>query len=506
MTRPAAPDPLGFLFAMPLSKSASADSLQRQLYHRIKEAILDGRLPAGSKIPSSRRLAEDLQVSRNTVLIALEHPGAEGYMASDRKATRVTQVAIHVAAPAQALPAPVTDVAVSRRLLGIQPQAQRVDMGAALRPGVPALSHFPLASWHSALSRAIKTSLGSGLNYGNPAGHMALRTAIARHLALSRGVRCEPAQVVLTEGAHEALGLCVRLLTNPGDTAWVEDPGYRGAKTAMSAGDLHIVPRPTDAQGMVFSARDWHVQPPRLVYTTPSHQYPTGVVMSVARRLELIAHARAHGAWIVEDDYDSEFRHSGEPVAAMQGLVADAPVVYVGSFSKTMFPSLRLGFLVLPEALLSATQGSLREMLRGGHVHEQLAMADFIESGHYARHLRKMRRLYRDRQAALRQAITAHLPVPHTIEGGQCGMQITLCLPPAYRDADIVDAAQEHGIAPTPLSSLSLRKRPQDNGLVLGYGNTSAELFESSVRRLAQLMQVLHQQHAQGPSRLQRRG
>lgn len=503
MTTP--PPPYGAsstLFTAPLSRDAGAASLQRQLYHRIKDAILDGRLAAGSKLPSSRRLADELQISRNTVVIALEHLAAEGYVAAERKSLRVSQVAAPArpsqpapqaaspAGPAAAPPASPAPVAISRRLLGITPLVPRMDMGAALRPGVPALDHFPLTQWHATLSKVIRSTRKDSLNYGNPAGHMALRRAIASHLALSRGVRCDPAQVILTEGAHEALGLCVRLLTNPGDTAWIEDPGYRGARTALSAGDLHIVPQRTDAQGMVWSPQDWLAHPPRLVYTTPSHQYPTGVVMSVARRLALIAQAQAQGAWIIEDDYDSEFRHSGEPVAAMQGLVAGAPVVYVGSFSKTMFPALRLGFLVLPGPLLSATQGSLREMLRGGHVHEQLAMADFIDSGHYARHLRRMRRLYRDRQAALRATLAEHLHVPHVVEGGHCGMQIAVRLPPDYRDTDTVHAAQEHGILPTPLSLLSLRRQPQDNGLLLGYGNTSAEVFEPAVRKLSQLMQA----------------
>jgi GntR family transcriptional regulator/MocR family aminotransferase len=214
-------------------------------------------------------------------------------------------------------------------------------------------------------------------------------------------------------------------------------------------------------------------------------------VLSIARRLDLIAQARLHGAWIIEDDYDSEFRHTGEPIGAMQGLVDDAPVLYVGTFSKTMFPSLRLGFLVLPAQLMSAVQAPLEEMLRGGHRHEQLAMADFIESGQFSRHLGRMRRLYRDRQQALRLALNKHFKVPHEIDGGYCGLHLTVRLPERYDDRRIATEALRHRIAPTPLSGFALQPMPLDNGLVLGYGNTPAELFEPLVKRLSQLARAV---------------
>ena len=473
------------LFETPLATQPAAEPLQRQLHQRLKHAILDGRLAPGSRLPGSRALAEGLAISRNTVTAAYEHLAAEGYVQQDRQGTRVATLS----RPAR--PRPVRNAAVApltaRRLAQIQPTAQRADASSALRPGVPALSHFPLAAWRRAYDQAIRRAGTSALGYGHPTGEPALRTSIARHLAIARGVRCEPAQIVITEGTQEALALCVRLLTNPGDTAWVEDPGYRGAKVAMQGGDLRIVPMRVDAEGLVVAEDDWKSQPPRLVYTTPSHQYPAGAVLTVARRLDLIIQARRAGAWIIEDDYDSEFRHAGEPIGAMQGLVPQAPVLYVGSFSKTMFPSLRLGFLVLPEALVMELQTPLQEMLRGGHRYEQLAMAEFVESGQFSRHLGRMRRLYRGRQQALREALTRYLRVPHTIEGGYCGLHLTVRLPACYPDKVIAEAAQRYGIAPTPLSTFALQPLLQDNGLVLGYGNTSAELFEPLVQRLSQL-------------------
>jgi GntR family transcriptional regulator/MocR family aminotransferase len=470
---------LQVLLESPMARDRGAMPLQRQLHHRIKTGVLDGRLAPGCRLPGSRALAEALSISRNTVTAAYDLLAAEGFLQLDRKGTRVAELSRPALCSRTEDTPPAPPVA--SRVALILPSA-RSDTGAgALRPGVPALSQFPLGAWHRALDRTIRRAGVSSLGYGDPLGEPGLRSAIARHLGVARGVRCAPEQVVITEGAQEALSLCVRLLANPRDTAWIEDPGYRGAKAAMHAGDLHMVPVRVDGEGVVVPEAAWTSQPPRLIYTTPSHQYPTGAVLGASRRLALIAKAREHGAWIIEDDYDSEFRHAGESIGAMQGLVAQAPVLYVGTFSKTMFPSLRLGFLVMPEALLTQTRTALQEMLRGGHRHEQLALAEFIESGQYLRHLGRMRRLYRERQ---------HLSVPHVIGGGYSGMHLTVRLPPCYPDREVVDSARRLGIAPAPLSSFALRPLPEDNGLVLGYGNTSAELFERLIRRVSQLVEA----------------
>ena len=469
----------------PLDRAPGAAPLQRQLHQRLKDAILRGSLAAGSRLPGSRALADALAVSRNTVTAVYELLAAEGYLQPDRQGTRVAPLArAPRAAAARAVP-PMADVA--RRLARIH-AAARSDHALALRPGVPALAHFPLADWRRALDRAITSAGPAALGQGDPLGEPALRAAIARHLGVARGVRCDPAHIVVTEGAHEALSLCARLLANPGDTVWIEEPGYRGAHAAMQAADLDVQALRVDADGLAASDADWATRTPRIVYTTPSHQYPTGAVLSAARRLALIANARRHGAWIVEDDYDSEFRHAGEAIGAMQGLVPHAPVLYVGSFSKTLFPSLRIGFLALPEALAPRVAAPLGELLRSGHRHEQLALAGFIESGAYGRHLGRMGRLYRERQRALREALSRHLRVPHRIDGGRGGLHLLVRLPAAYPDRAIVQAALGRGMGPQALSTFATRPAATDNGLVLGYGNTSAELFEPLVRRLARLV------------------
>jgi GntR family transcriptional regulator/MocR family aminotransferase len=333
--------------------------------------------------------------------------------------------------------------------------------------------------------RALRRTGHELLAYGDPLGERTLRASIARHLAVTRGVRCAPEQIVITEGAQGAIALCAQLLTNPGDTVWVEEPGYRGARSAMQAADLDVVPMPVDAEGLRADDADWAERTPRLVYTTPSNQFPTGAVLSISRRLALLEAARRHRAWIIEDDYDSEFRHTGEPIGALHGLAADSPVVYLGSFSKTMFPALRIGFLVLPDALLAAVRAVLPEMLRGGTRHVQLALADFIETGEYGRHLGRMRRLYRDRRRLLLAALGDAFSVPHEVEGGPCGLHLTLRLPARYPDRAIVAAAREHGIGPFPLSGFSIATAPADNGLVLGFGNTSADAFAPMLRTLS---------------------
>ncbi|RIQ18200.1 PLP-dependent aminotransferase family protein [Bordetella avium] len=476
-------DALTHLVLLDAPLSARAMPLQRQLQQRLKSAILEGRLAPGTRLPASRTLAESLSISRNTVSIAYEHLAAEGYLLADRQGTRVA--ALSRQRPSAERRDTQEKPQLARRLDSLLRTPRSTAAYLALRPGQPALSHFPLAAWRRSLDRATRRGGSDALAYGEPAGEAELRASIARYLGVARGVHCLPEQVIITEGTQEALALCVRLLADPGDIAWIEDPGYRGAKTAFFAGDLDVRPKPVDAEGLHVQAKDWAEAPPRLIYVTPSHQYPSGGVLPAARRLDLIAQARRHRAWIIEDDYDSEFRHHGEPIAAMQGMTPHSPVVYIGSFSKTMFPSLRIGFVVLPERLVDATQVAVAELLRGGHRYEQLALADFIESGEFSRHLGRMRRLYRERQQALRAALTRHLDIEHRVLGGQCGLHLTLHLAEGYDDQHIAASAPAHGMQPQALSSFGLTAR--QTGLVLGYGNTAAEMFDPLARRLAQL-------------------
>ncbi|WYX24761.1 PLP-dependent aminotransferase family protein [Achromobacter xylosoxidans] len=505
MTEPAA------LLSSPLARGPGALPRQRQLIQRLKQAILAGQLPAGGKLPASRVLADELRISRNTVLIAYEQLTAEGYVIADRQGTRVAPLSAAAASAAKQATRRAAEQAARpapgrprdrrpgpRRPSFAPPPACRASSRrapqrwlAAAHARHPALTQFPISAWRRAQDRALQAAPAATLGYGPPVGEPALREAIAQYLRVSRGVNCDASRIVITEGAQGALALCVQLLTNPGDTAWLEEPGYRGAKSAFHAGDLNVVAMRVDADGLAINEDDWLTRPPRLIQATPTHQYPTGAVLSLARRLDLLERARRAGAWIIEDDYDSEFRHQGEPIAAMQGLLPDAPVLYVGTFSKTMFPALRLGFLVLPQAIAGPAMPSIVEMLRGGHRLEQLTMAAFIENGQFSRHLGRMRRLYRERQAALREALAQHLGIDHEVLGGHSGLHLTVRLPPDVPDRAVVEQARRLGMNPNALSTFAITPQPQDNGLVIGYGNTSADRYPALVRQLGKLAAAL---------------
>ncbi|WP_350261499.1 PLP-dependent aminotransferase family protein [Pantoea sp. BJ2] len=459
-------------------------TLQQQLFQRIKQAILTGKLAAGTRLPATRQLALDLAVSRNTVIAVWAQLQAEGFLLSDRQGSRISNMA---QLPQETQPPASSEIVLSPRIAQLRSSHRTLSQEMALRPGVPSLAHFPLAQWRRALNRVMLHQPQQLLGYGDPLGERTLRAALAQHLALARGVRCTPEQIVITEGAQQALTLCVALLSSPGDIGWVEEPGYRGAKAAMRLGDMHIEPIAVDAQGLAPQPQDWQQRPPRLIYTTPTHQYPTGAIMSAPRRLALLAAARQQQTWIIEDDYDSDFRYSGEPIAAMQGMTQPTPVIYVGSFSKTLFPALRLGFMVLPPQLVAPLRPALHELLRGGNRPEQQALALFLRSGDFSRHLSKMRRLYRQRQATLRQALQQTFGAQVPLLGGECGMHLVLSLAADQNDMALVDRLIQSGYAPGALSGFYLGEQKQQ-GLVLGYGNTSTSQITAGIAQLARLL------------------
>lgn len=468
-----------------LRAKKNALPMQRRLYDLLRQAILEGRLPAGSALPASRVLAQDLGLARNSVIHAYEQLAAEGYVQANRQGTVVAALpgrrGLAVASSAPALAMTPTLSARVQSLNRCRPAEQEL---LPFMPGIPALDAFPVASWRRLLNAAWRDQGPDMLSYRPAMGELELRQAIATHVRASRGVVCGVDQVIVTGGTQDSLGLCAHALADAGQRAWIEHPGYGGARVALQAAGLRVVPVPVDEQGLAPTPTLWRRQPPRLIYTSPSHQYPLGSVLSLARRLALIEQAQATGAWILEDDYDSEFRHDGPPLAAMQGLMPNAPVVYLGTFSKSMFPALRLGFIVVPAATADRWHGVVGELARRGQSAEQAALAAFINEGHFTQHLRKMRQLYAQRQAALRAALVRHWPWPCQVLGGACGLHLVLTLPDDIADVQAAAAALDKGLSPRPLSAYGTGGLPR-NGLVMGYANTPAEQMDARVRQLA---------------------
>ena len=474
-------------------------SRQRLLHECLRTAIRSGQLAPGTRLAATRVLAADLGLARNTVLYAYEQLASEGFVLPDR---RGTVVAGTVVAGSAGLPvaSPVSggQDGLSRRaqhLRGVAGQDRNAtvvfpaDAMGAFAPGVPALDEFPLAQWRRMLDRAWRALTPRQLNYGDPAGEPQLRMAIAEHLRAARGVVCDASQVFITDGTQSSLDVCLRAFADQGDTLWIEHPGYGGALAAGRGAGLQVTGIAVDMDGIAPTDEDWRDTPPRLIYTTPSHQYPTGSVLSPARRMALLEHARAAGALIIEDDYDSEFRHGGPPLAAMQGLVADAPVVYLGTFSKTMFPALRIAFIVVPAALARAFAQMQAQGATRGRVAEQLALAEFLRSGLFARHVRRMRRLYRQRRDALGEALQRHACAGAAIHGGTAGMHLALRFhDSAWDDLALSRRAAQDGIVALALSAHGTAEGPGWNGFLLGYAQVPAENMDGLARRVGALL------------------
>ena len=463
---------------------------QRMLHECLRAAIRNGTLAAGARLAASRTLAEELGVARNTVLYAYEQLASEGFVVTDRRGTVVAALAPERKQGKRSAPA-VPPAGLSQRVRNLRPVSGPAERMGAFVPGVPALDQFPMALWRRMMERALRAVTVTQLNYGDPAGEPQLREAIADHLRASRGVVCDAAQVFVTDGTQSSLDMCMHALADAGDTVWIENPGYGGALAAARGAGLAVAGIDVDDDGMAPQPDDWLLRPPRLIYTTPSHQYPVGSVLGLRRRLALIDAARAAAALIIEDDYDSEFRHDGPPLHAMQGLVADAPVVYLGTFSKTMFPSLRLAFVVVPASLADAFAQMRAQSSARGRVAEQLALAEFLRSGQFALHLRRMRRLYRQRRDALVAALQQHLGSVATVHGGSAGMHLSLRFNDAHiDDVVIVAQAQERGIAVNALSKHDTQGASGWKGLMLGYAQVPAEQMEGLVKQLAALVHL----------------
>jgi GntR family transcriptional regulator / MocR family aminotransferase len=481
------------LLAVPLDAS-SPTPLFRQLYDGLRGSILSGSLKPGGRLPASRTLARELGVSRNTIMTAYDQLLAEGYLEGiTGSGTYVTQILPEKTLLVGQGQPRGSDVAgrparPSKRGEILAKTPAWVVRGSAdpkpFRPGVPAMDNLPLEAWAALASRHWRLSTGDILGYGEPAGYRPLREAIADHLQTSRGVVCEADQVIIVAGAQQAIDLATRLLLDPGDSAWIEDPGFVGARGALIGAGARLISVPVDADGMNVSEGVARCPNARLAYVTPSHQYPLGMVMKLARRLELLSWAKRAEAWVLEDDYDSEFRYKGRPLASLQGLDRQGRVVYMGTFSKVLFPALRLGYIVVPSGLVDAFTSALSLVSGPAPTHPQAVLADFFAEGHFHRHLRRMRALYAERHEILVQETKAELGGLLEVIPSETGLQVMGWLREGIDDQAASRWAESAGVVAPPLSAYRLEPSLR-SGLLLGYAAHSEHQIREGIRRLA---------------------
>ncbi len=480
----------------------SSEPLHRQLYEELRRAILSCRVKPGERVPSTRAMAASLGVSRATVTLGYEQLIAEGYLEA------VTGSGTRVCAqlPDDLLKTAPVKAASFSTTLHASPtgrlsrygktlddssllEAVERDLPINFKTGRPALEEFPMMEWRRLLLRHCRTDRAELLDYATDLrGNPKLRQAICSYLGRSRAVNCTTDQIVIINGSQQAIDLVTKLLIDRGDTVAVEDPGYLGARRAFLAQGARLLPVPVDEHGIVVERlAGKSAGKAKLIYVTPSHQFPTGAVLPLTRRLELLKWAERTGAMIIEDDYDSEFRYDSRPIPALQGLSGGDSVIYVGTFSKVFFPALRIGYAVVPESMTRAFTRARWIADRQTPTLEQLALADFISEGHLERHLRRMRTLYDKRRQALVRSLNQHFEDRLKIVGENAGMHVMVRLQTELGDEEIVRRAAQVGVGLVS-AQIYYMGESHSGEFVLGYAGLSERRIQEGVRRLAKAL------------------
>jgi GntR family transcriptional regulator / MocR family aminotransferase len=458
-------------------KSSPPTTRYREIYDRIRATIIDGNLRPGDRLPSTRTLAAELKVARGTVDAAYSLLSGEGFLVvRDRVGTVVSsEIPAHK---------PAIRSLCQARPIESDPQ-DITHMFAAplpLMPGLPSFDLFPRTQWSQLVGRHGRRAGTPELSYPDPLGNHALRESVAAHLAVARGIRCDPAQIIVTGGYLAALGLLCRALLQSADQAWIEDPGYPFTAHAVRAVGGQIAPIPVDSEGLDVEAGLALAPKAALCVVTPSCQFPLGTAMSLRRRLALLDWAGRAGSYVVEDDYAGEFRYEGSPIPALKSLDQDDRVFYIGTFSKTLFPGLRLGYLVVPRDHLAQLRTLVRHLDGGRPALEQAIVADFLASGRFARHIKRMRRAYASRRSALIEAFRETFGNRFPLLGTPGGLHLVAT---AEEDDRVLEArAVEAGLRPLRLSRMSFQTA-ELQGLMLGFANLPEAQAMATVKRLA---------------------
>ena len=464
---------------------SSPVALNQQLYQKLRGLIESRVLPHGAALPATRALAQDLGLGRNTVIAAYDQLALEGFLQLRRGTPPVVRELPVIAPPDPERASPASR-RLSRRgtVLAAQPFHHCEPGVTAFHPGLPDADEFPFSTWSRLLTRRAKMARDDLFGTYFITGYPELRSAIARYLVASRGVVCRPDQVVVTNGAQSSFDLLVRLLLDPGDGVWMEETGYYGAASAFVAAGARLAPLHVDEAG-------WRLEPPagaapRAVFVTPSCHHPLGLTMSMGQRLDIIRLADRWGAWIIEDDYDSEYRFQGQPIPALQGVGQSGRMIFVGTFAKILFPAMRLGYMVVPDALLPPVKAALSTTGQHAPLLTQAALADFINEGHLTRHLRRMRRLYAQRRERFISAFEAALGDRLRLRRTDTGIQLVATFRRPTDDRRFAAAAIASGVNVSPFS-LQFRHGGATPGLVLGFAATGARAQDRGLSRLAEI-------------------
>lgn len=481
--------------------------LYRQLEDQLREAILEGRLKPNARLPSTRQLAADLKIARNTAINAYNQLIIEGYLVTASGSG--TRVALDL--PEQLLQVPggsaLSERTAAGRLPGRRkPEAPAIRLSSLarkmsgftqwiendpdrpsvpFRPHSPASDSFPRDLWAQITMRHLRQASRGLLERGDPRGYAPLREVVADYLGSARAVACAPSEIFISAGTQQAIELIAKLLIEPGDTVCMEDPGYTPARLLFELAGASVVAIPVDEDGLDVAELERTVTSAKLVYVTPGSQFPLGMTLPLARRLALIDWAERAGAIILEDDYNGEYRYAGRPLPALYGLAPRGRVLYAGSFSKLLFPSLRMGYLVLPDRLVENFAAARWLVDRHSPPLEQAVLADFIDQGHFARHVRRMRTLYAERQAALLQAANRHLTGILEVPAAESGLHLIGRLKENICEKTLLDAARRKRIDLVPTSTFSVRKSARPS-VILGYAPFNAKEMNRAAKTLAQ--------------------
>lgn len=480
-------------FPLSLPVPPAGASLYRWLYAELRSAILDGRLRPGARLPATRDLASAYRLSRATIVAAFDQLKSEGYVEGrSGSGTYVSRVLpeqlLNVRSPRPEKPLSHRRVPLSEYARRLQPfRAASFRPVRAFRPNQPALDLFPTTLWAQIAARRLRRVSAGLLAGGDALGYLPLRQAVADYLNTSRGVKCSAEQVLILSGAQEALDRTARILLNPGEPVWMEAPGYPGAAVVFRAVGARICPVPVDAEGLDLDRAGKKWNSARLVYTTPAHQFPLGVTMSLRRRLALLEWARRSGTLIFEDDYDSEYRYSGRPVPALQGLDRSGVVIFAGSFSAVLFPALRLGYLVVPPDMVDVFAAAESVSTHHPPLLEQAILCDFITEGHFARHIRRMRELYAERLSVLLEGAREKLADALEISTVEAGLQTVGWLKRGLRAERVSELASKHELEVVPLSSYASGNVRRE-GIVLGFAAVDPRELRRGVEELARVL------------------